>query len=110
MSEVMDYRTGPDLPSYMTLEELRLLHVCIERMAIEVVEDPDALVHGFGHENPYVGIHVRDRGPGVRPYVKAPWIEFSIGEKQYAIWRNTGDLYSVGEDGAVADDPIIRND
>jgi hypothetical protein len=26
----------------------------------------------------------------------------------YAIWRNTGDVYRVGSDGAVEDDPIKR--
>jgi len=40
----------------------------------------------------------------------ASWIEFSLGDKDYAFWRATMDLYEVGSDGAVAEDPIRRNE
>ena len=55
-----------------------------------------------------VSILVRDRGPESK--IKAPWIEISVGGKQYAIWRNTMALYGVDEHGAVNDDPIFSND
>lgn len=41
----------------------------------------------------------------------SPWLEFDCwvhlkGRFEFAIWRRTGDIYQVGEDGAVSDDPI----
>jgi hypothetical protein len=99
--EVVDYRQGPDLPSYLTLLEWRQVAIWIERYAVEQAWD----LHQY---NPQISILVRDRGEGSA--MPAAWIEFSVGEQQFAIWRNTGDLYRVGQDGAVEDDPIHRND
>jgi hypothetical protein len=38
--------------------------------------------------------------------LEEPWFCFNLGEKKYAIWRATGNLYQVDATGAVADDPI----
>lgn len=99
--EVVDYRQGPDLPSYLTMRELSLVGMFATRLAVE---------HGWASEidEVEVGILVRDRGPGSK--MPASWIEFSVRDRQYAFWRHTMDLYEVGPDGAVGDDPIHRND
>jgi hypothetical protein len=31
----------------------------------------------------------------------------TVTKREYAIWRNTGNVYRVGDDGAVEDDPWI---
>jgi hypothetical protein len=41
----------------------------------------------------------------------SPWVRFAIwvhmrGEFEFALWRSTGDVFAVGEDGAVGDDPV----
>ena len=87
--------------SHLTLNELRQTIVFIERQAVEAAWDELSY-------NPVVSILVRDAGP--ESMLPAAWIEFSIGDNKYAIWRTTMDLYRVGPDGAVEDDPIIRND
>jgi hypothetical protein len=92
---VHDYRSGPDLPSYMTLKELQTLFVFAIKLALETTRDTDLM---------RVGILVRDRGQANGN--QAPWIEFSVGDKEYAFWRRTMDLYAVDEHGAVGDDPI----
>lgn len=97
--EIADYRSGPDLPSILTLRELGLLLIFAERYAPENV-DSSAID---------IGVLVRDRGRDGRG-LKAPWVEFSVNGRQFALWRNTLDLYEVGPDGAIGDDPIHRND
>lgn len=99
--EIADYRTGPDLPSFMTLSEMRVVNVLIERLAVEETWDNFQF-------NTEVSILVRDRGAESK--LKAPWIEISVGGRQYAIWRATMALYEVDEHGAVKDDPIFFND
>jgi hypothetical protein len=48
-----------------------------------------------------------------------PWLLVTLGQRsegmsevyarhEFAIWKNTGAVYIVGHDGAVADDPIIE--
>ena len=98
---IEDYRHGPDLPSYLTLKELQTVLIFATRFAV----DQD----GYANEGAMIGILVRDRGMA-SPRTPAHWVEFSVGVKQYALWRNTLDLYEVGPDGAVADEPIHRND
>jgi hypothetical protein len=52
---------------------------------------------------------------------RGPWVLVDLGQPseqivlepawavwKYAIWRTTGDVYVVGADGAVGDDPILR--
>lgn len=45
---------------------------------------------------------------------EASWIEVDVDwpavsrTEQYAVWKNTGDVYRVGADGAVEDDPIWK--
>ena len=102
---VADYRTGPDLPSFLTLGELQLVLSFAFKFALEQSELPD--VESGEINKTLVGIHVRDRGPGST--MPASWVEFSVGDKDYAFWRNTMDLYEV-HDGAVDEDPIHRND
>lgn len=34
------------------------------------------------------------------------WLSFDVGERKFAIWRQTGHLYEVDEFGAVYEDPI----
>ena len=99
--EVADYRQGPDLPSHMTLYEFRQLAVFIEWAAAQ--DGGTALDHRD------VSILVRDRGPE-RSLMKAQWIEFDVGGRKFAMWRYTLDLYEVGPDGAVGDDPIFVNE
>jgi hypothetical protein len=91
----------PTLPSHLTLVELRMLLVFATMLAHEqeISEDGSILI----------GIIVRDRGEP-NPLDRAPWIEFSVGEKRYAFWRRTMACYEVGPDGAVSDDPIYHND
>lgn len=90
-----DFRDRPDLPSYLTLRELRLVHVFAEKFAIEQDED----------ENAEVSIHVRDRGrDGVG--MASPWVEFTVGARSFAMWRTTSEVYEVGPDGAVGDEPL----
>ena len=100
---VADYRTGPDLPSFLTLGELQTLLVFVMKFAVEQHSPQEV-----DYNKLLVGIHVRDRGPGST--MPASWIEFSLGDKDYAFWRATMDLYEVGPDGAVAEDPIHRNE
>lgn len=95
MSDQPDYRDRPDLPSHLTLRELRVLLVFAERYAIE--QD--------GDEHTEVSIIVRDRGRDGQA-TQAPWVEFSVGDRAFALWRKTLELYEVGSDGAVGDDPI----
>lgn len=95
-----DYRQGPDLPSYLTLSELQLVLTFATRYSMDE--------HGFRNEGALVGIHVRDRGMASK--MPASWVEFSVGVRKFAIWRNTGDLYEVGPDGAVGDEPLHRKD
>jgi hypothetical protein len=41
--------------------------------------------------------------------IDGPWVRILLGNtKEYVIWKHTGDLYEVGDDGAVPDDPIWR--
>lgn len=98
MTEIVDLRDRPDLPSFLTLGELRIVHVFAERYAAE--QD--------GDESMEVSVYVRDRGRtgGDGRHTLAPWVEFSIGERKFAIWRETLALYEVGPDGAVGEDPI----
>lgn len=98
---IEDYRQGPDLPSYLTIRELQTVMVFALRYALEL--DMDVY-----HEGVMIGIHVRDRGMASR--APAPWVEFSVGVKKFALWRRTLDLYEIGPDGAVSDEPIHRND
>lgn len=97
---VEDYRQGPDLPSYLTLSELHTVMMFATKFAQE--QSPHEMARVM------IGIHVRDRGTASP--MPAPWIEFEVGAKKYAMWRHNRDLYEVGPDGAVADDPIHRND
>lgn len=52
---------------------------------------------------------------------RGPWMLVDLGEpseqielepvwtlRKFAIWRATGDVYSIGANGAVGDDPLIR--
>lgn len=98
--EVADYRQGPDLPSHMTLHEFRQVAVFVEWACAQ--DGGTALDHRD------VSILVRDRGPGSG--VKAPWIEFAVGGRKFAMWRYTFNLYEIGPDGAVGDDPIFVNE
>lgn len=92
--EIIDMRDAPDLPSIMTLGELRIVHVFAERYAAEQGLDEDG----------EVSIRVRDLGP--RGHVnQAHWVEFSVGEKRMALDRQTLAIHEV-VDGAVSDDPI----
>jgi hypothetical protein len=91
----LDFRDRPDLPSYLTLRELRLVHVFAEKFALEQDQD----------ENAEVSIHVRDRGRGAG-WIVSPWIEFKVAERSFAMWRSTSEVYEVGPDGAVGDEPI----
>ena len=93
-----DYRTGPDLPSHLTMREFGILFIFVTRFAVG-----DG---GLG-EDEQISILVRDRGPGST--LPAAWIEFSVGERSFAFWRKTMDLYEVGPDGAVGDEPIHRS-
>ena len=41
----------------------------------------------------------------------SPWVQFDLwihmrGEHKFALWRSTGDVFAVGPDGAVGDDPV----
>lgn len=76
----------------ISLSELRLTHALIEHVAIEVV-------NGDGAAAP-VTIAVADGD------IEPSWIQFTIADKPYAIWRSTGALHEVGDDGAVGDDPV----
>lgn len=41
------------------------------------------------------------------PEMEGPWVRILLGNtKEYVIWKHTGALYEVGDDGAVPDDPI----
>lgn len=112
--EVIDVRHGPDLPSFMTLSELRAVHVLVEWMAINQV-NPELPEIASGYDfvgNPEISILVRDRGivKDGDTGIMASWIEISVDGKQYAIWRATMALYEVDEHGAVKDDPITSPD
>lgn len=98
MSEIIDYRDRPDLPSHLTVGELRVVHHYIERLA-------DRIFLAVIDEEAEVSIIVRDRGRDGRA-AKALWIEFTVAGRPFAIWRETMALYEVGADGAMADDPI----
>jgi hypothetical protein len=95
-----DYRQGPDLPSYLTLSELQLVLTFATKYGADEL--------GFMDEGTLIGIHVRDRGL-VSPAPSA-WVEFSVGARQFAIWRHNGDLYEVNPDGTVGEDPLHKND
>jgi hypothetical protein len=95
-----DYRQGPDLPSYLTLRELLLVVSFVSRYGMDG--------NGFLADNISVGIHVRDRGTNSK--MPAPWVEFSVNERKFAIWRNSEDLYEVQPDGSIGDEPLHRKD
>lgn len=39
--------------------------------------------------------------------IEGPWVRILLGNtKEYVIWKQTGALYEVEDDGAVPDDPI----
>jgi hypothetical protein len=100
--EEVDYRDRPDLPSHLTFDELSLVHMFAMKFAIEKVGVPtnDVLLGEVE-----ISIMVRDLGPdGNAP--KAPWVEFSVGSRRFAMWRETRDLYELNEDGSVPDDPL----
>jgi|tagenome__1003787_1003787.scaffolds.fasta_scaffold20834817_3 hypothetical protein len=98
-----DLRTGPDLPSFLTMRELSLVGMFATKLAIEQGYGPDI-------DEVEIGILVRDRGRGHgRKGGTAPWVEFEVGNRKFAFWRATMDLYEIGPDGAVGDDPIHRN-
>jgi hypothetical protein len=94
--------TMPMHASFLTFAEFSLIAMFAAKLAYQAELDPD---------EGYIGILVRDRG-GDPAFAgqKAPWIELSVGNKRYAFWRHTMDLYEVGPDGAVADEPIHRNE
>jgi hypothetical protein len=99
----VDYRTGPDLPSIMTLAEFRQMMVFIEHYAAK-----------FPGEDIEIGVLVRDRGrpapEALYPPLMAPWIEFSVGKRAFAMWRATMDLYEVDPvTGAVHDEPLHKS-
>jgi hypothetical protein len=99
--ETVDYRSGPDLPSIMTLTEFRQMMVFIEHYAAPLAT-----------EDIEIGILVRDRGrvPHGETGITASWIEFSVGKRQFAMWRANMDLYEVDlATGAVHDEPLHRN-
>jgi hypothetical protein len=99
---VEDYRHGPDLPSIMTLHEFRQLNVFIEQYASP-----------FPGDEIEIGILVRDRGrvPHGETGIMASWIEFSVGKREFAMWRHNLDLYEVDPvTGAVHEEPLHRND
>jgi hypothetical protein len=91
--------TMPEHASFLTFQEFTVFYVIVCKLVVDA-ELP---------EDTFVGLLVRDRG-GDPAFQKAPWIEFSVGDRRYAFWRHTMDLYEVGPDGAVADDPIYRNE
>jgi hypothetical protein len=95
-----DYRQGPDLPSYLTLRELLLVVSFVSKYGMDGA--------GFLDDTIRVGIHVRDRGMASK--MPAPWIEFSVGLKKFAIWRNSEALYEVRPDGSIGDEPLHRKD
>jgi len=95
---VIDVRHGPDLPSIMTLTEFRQMMVFIEHYAAPFPDDEIE-----------IGVLVRDRGRN-EARMMASWIEFSVGKRQFAMWRHNMDLYEVGPDGAVGEEPLHRND
>lgn len=95
----VDYRNGPDLPSIMTLTEFRQMMVFIEHYAAK-----------FPSEDIEIGVLVRDRGRN-ETRMMSPWIEFSVGKREFAMWRSTMALYEVDPvTGVVHDEPLHRND
>jgi hypothetical protein len=94
MSQVRDYRDGPDLPSHLTLGELRVLHHYVERM-----------VGGPIDEGAEISILVRDRGQKGGAMM-ASWVEFSIAGRSFGIWRSTLALYEADEHGAMGEDEV----
>lgn len=101
-----DYRNEPDLPSHMTVAELRTLSRYVERLLPHVTHGVDSPAEARRNEE--LSILVRDRG-GQSPIV-ASWIEFSLGGKEYGIWRATLHLYEADEHGAMSEDPIMTPD
>lgn len=95
-----DYRQGPDLPSYLTLTELQLVLTFATKYGADE--------NGFMDEGMLIGIHVRDRG--LASPAASAWVEFSVGVREFAIWRHNGDLYEVNPDGTVGDEPLHRKD
>lgn len=60
--------------------------------------------------------HSLARAPAKRPYRvweqhAGPWLMVTYQDGgEYAIWKVTGDVYQVGPDGAVGEDPILTID
>lgn len=44
----------------------------------------------------------------------SPWVQATVNvhlsvQRRYAVWAETGDVYELGSDGAVGDDPVVRS-
>jgi hypothetical protein len=83
-------------------------------------EDPDGLVSTGVHlllagRPDWIIDHIdaqeydpeRDFGRGEGPWVCIDLRRGSVVLSRYAIWKRTGNVYRVGDDGAVEDDPVI---
>jgi hypothetical protein len=45
---------------------------------------------------------------GWEPKPAGPWVCIDLTDgRKFAIWKETGDVYAVGEGGAVEEDPLI---
>jgi hypothetical protein len=96
---VFDARSGPDMASYMKLGELRVVSIMVERFAAEMDVDMEG----------EIAILVRDKGRD-GPVLTAPWVEFGVEGRRFAMWRQTLDIYEIDADGAVIDPPLFRNE
>lgn len=97
-TEVRDYRDRPDLPSHITLGELRVLHHFAERIAGQGGGSADS-------SETEIALIVRDRGQEGEA-APASWVEFDMCGRKFGIWRHTLKLYEADEHGAMGEDEV----
>jgi hypothetical protein len=68
----------------------------------------------LAEQHPDARVVLYDKQPETWSRIEGPWvcIDFVCGPtaqvSRYAIWKATGNVYLVGDDGAVEDDPIYE--
>lgn len=99
----------------MTTEEPSLARQGLDKLLREF---PTRELHSFDAQLPHpIGVwEVDEHGnrTGIRPYriwtdeMVGPWVLVTfVGGDEYAIWKQSGDVYKVGSDHAVDKNPIL---
>lgn len=67
-------------------------------MPIDCAEQAIAVARKLGADDIKVLVY--------HPNEAGPWFAFDVGERKFAIWRATGNVYEGDEYGAMGEDPL----